>query len=101
MRLNSNEIQAIKSSAVEAFNNIPYKLFLFGSRTDDQKKGGDIDLLILTNSAEDKDKLVNLKTKFRVKVFTFIPEQRIDVTVATESEAKADKFLTSVHKIEL
>ena len=44
MRINKAIIKFFKSELDQIFTN--YKLYLFGSRTDDQKRGGDIDLLI-------------------------------------------------------
>jgi len=47
MRLNKTELEAIKKSfvAVSDANKVSGEVFLFGSRTDDKKFGGDIDLL--------------------------------------------------------
>ena len=70
-------------------------LYLFGSRTDDTKKGGDIDLLVLA-SCEDKDRIINLKSKLKLEIFKNIPEQKIDITVATDQELKTDLFLSSL-----
>ena len=47
MRLTSTEANAIKH-CIEIIDN-QAEVYLFGSRTDDQKKGGDIDLLIISN----------------------------------------------------
>ena len=46
MRLKTEEINAIKSTV----HNLDQEatVFLFGSRADDSKKGGDIDLLVLS-----------------------------------------------------
>lgn len=51
MRLKPKEIQAIKKAAKKQFG-AGAKIFLFGSREDDSKKGGDIDLYIETASKE-------------------------------------------------
>lgn len=58
MRLEESEILAISELARIHFG-MDVRVFLFGSRTDDLKKGGDIDLLI---SKEDVKRLT-VKTK--------------------------------------
>jgi hypothetical protein len=45
MRLSTDQIQAIRQAATAAFGQ-GTAVWLFGSRVDDAKKGGDIDLLI-------------------------------------------------------
>ncbi len=59
MRLSDKEVQAIK----DCFRNIFHsgEIYLFGSRVDDSKKGGDIDLYIRTDERED---LAYKKIKF-------------------------------------
>jgi predicted nucleotidyltransferase len=68
---------------------------LFGSRVDDTKKGGDIDLLVLVNSV-DKSFFIESKIKVLKVIFEKLDEQKIDITVATEDELKSDVFLRSV-----
>ena len=48
MRLTSFQREAIKRHFYEVFKE--GKIFLFGSRTDDEQKGGDIDLYIQTDT---------------------------------------------------
>jgi predicted nucleotidyltransferase len=46
MRLKPFEIETIKSCLKESFGENA-KIYLFGSRTDDAKRGGDIDLYVV------------------------------------------------------
>ncbi len=57
-------------------------LWLFGSRVDDAKRGGDIDLYIETKEI-DTDKLRDQKIKFLVSLERKIGEQKIDVVIKT------------------
>ena len=70
------------------------KIYLFGSRTDDNKKGGDIDLLIVfANSAA---KLSFKRLDFIVELTKKNGERKVDVTLAAEDELTNDVFLMSV-----
>lgn len=77
MRLNEYEkntiLAAVKAVDPEA------RIYLFGSRTDDTKKGGDIDVLIFSNIISFQDKL-NIKTQ----IFEHLEEQKIDLLVAKD-----------------
>jgi hypothetical protein len=78
MRLTSTEKKAIYNSAITVFGNNS-KVFLFGSRVDDRKKGGDIDLYIETDlSSEDA---LEKKIDFLVDVKTKIGDRTIDLVV--------------------
>ncbi len=74
MRLTPKQHQAIKKYFLEVFQD--GEIYLFGSRIDDEKKGGDIDLYIRT---KDKQNLVRKKLDFLVKLKREIGEQKIDV----------------------
>ncbi len=52
MRLTQDQIKAIKQTA-DAVLGEDSRVILFGSRTDDAKKGGDIDLLFETDHVVD------------------------------------------------
>ncbi len=80
MRLARDEIKAIKKAYQEIFED--GKIYLFGSRVDDTKMGGDIDLYLIPNK-----KLENLrekKIKFLIKLDEYIGEQKIDVILAKD-----------------
>ena len=47
MRMSEKDIFIIKSTILKYIQNA--KIILFGSRTDDNKKGGDIDTLVQTD----------------------------------------------------
>lgn len=73
MRLNEAQVEAIK----EAFSTfLPgSQIFLYGSRIDDTKKGGDIDLLVET------DHKPTIRSRSQIKNFIWgkIGEQKIDM----------------------
>lgn len=80
MRLNLNEINEIKAVAQSVFGaNV--LVTLFGSRIDDNKKGGDIDLLINCNKTISRDELYQLKLNFLIQLKKRIGDQKIDVLI--------------------
>lgn len=90
MRLSSLDLQRIKS-VYQDFSLQNSKLFLFGSRLDDSKKGGDIDLLLVFENA---DSLAQFKRlEFLVQLKKAIGDRKIDLTLATANELKTDPFL--------
>ena len=63
MRLNKKEIKKIKEIVEKNFGKS--QVFLFGSRLDDSKQGGDIDLFIVPQSREN---LLEKKIKTMAKL---------------------------------
>jgi len=74
MRLSKNVAEQIKKAFSEVFPK--GRIYLFGSRTDDNQKGGDIDLFI---EVKDKNNLFEKKIRFLSQVKKAIGDQRIDV----------------------
>jgi predicted nucleotidyltransferase len=74
MRLNEHYQKTIKKYFRECFGN--GKIYLFGSRVDDTKKGGDIDLYLVL---ENFDNLFEKKLKFLSRVKRELGEQKIDI----------------------
>jgi uncharacterized protein len=79
MRLTNKEIDSIKIAFQKHFAPGDH-LWLFGSRADDTKRGGDIDLYIETEEPELRTALKK-KTAFITDLWTSIGEQRIDVVI--------------------
>jgi predicted nucleotidyltransferase len=62
-----------------ALDGIPHPVFLFGSRVDDAKRGGDIDILILAENISDEERLgLSLRVTAR---FQTLCDEKIDVVV--------------------
>jgi len=77
VRLTEEEIKAIVETAKEVFGN-DVKVWLFGSRVDLTKRGGDIDLYIETPLKGD---ILDKKLTFLVRLEDKIGEQRIDLII--------------------
>ena len=74
MRLNKIEVEAIKTAFAEVFGD--GKVYLFGSRVDDTKKGGDIDLLVVSKEITKKDLRL-----LRIDFFDHFEEQKLDIVL--------------------
>ncbi len=87
MRLSEYEQEAIKKVFLEIFEN--GKIYLFGSRVDDTKKGGDIDLYIEPTQCQN---LVSKKIDFLVKLKNIIGDQKIDVVMGRGEDRMIDQI---------
>jgi len=90
MRLTEFEINAIKQCALEIFGG-NVQVFLFGSRVDNTKKGGDIDLYIKTEVGND----FSHKIKFLVALEQQIGEQKVDVVFAEDKNRAIEQQAVS------
>jgi predicted nucleotidyltransferase len=77
MRLTEQQHTAIRSLVTEVFG-ARAEVWLFGSRVDDNKRGGDIDLLIETDQV-DVNALTRAEICFLTKLQMKLGEQKIDV----------------------
>lgn len=82
MRLSEFEIESIKSVACEVWGSETI-IYLFGSRTDDSKKGGDIDLFVDLEAEQEPKKIMLQKAEFLGKLDILLGEQKIDLLVRT------------------
>ena len=74
MKLIESEVHSIKRAFIETFED--GKIYLFGSRVDDSKRGGDIDLLIVSDTLTKKDLRL-----IRIDFFKHFGEQKIDIVL--------------------
>jgi uncharacterized protein len=95
MRLSQFEIENINILAKKHFGQGAI-VFLFGSRTNDQKRGGDIDLFIQNSN----NRFLTLETKvhFLAELKTKIGERKIDVVLDNENTRQKKNFYRSVSR---
>lgn len=74
MRLTQEEVGVLKKRLKTL--SLHAKLYLFGSRVDDTKKGGDIDLLVVCDAITKKDLRL-----LRVDFFKHFGEQKLDIVL--------------------
>lgn len=79
MRLTARQASIICNTFRQQFGQ-KASLWLFGSRVDDTKRGGDIDLYVQTPE-QDVEKLFQAKIKFLVALDKQLGEQKIDVVL--------------------
>lgn len=85
MRLSDEERSAIKRAVQEHFGP-DARVYLFGSRADDQTRGGDIDLYV--ESELEGEELLEAKLRAMSQIQFRIGERKIDM-VASSPEAEA------------
>ena len=86
MRLTEREISAIKDTFSEVFGD--GEVFLFGSRIDDTKRGGDIDLYL---DPLVKDEIFEKKIRFLARLQEKIGLQKIDVVFHENAERPIER----------
>ena len=77
MRLTKQQVEIIRGAAETAFGSGTV-VKLFGSRVDDSKRGGDIDLLVRPT---DQDHLLRRKLRFLTLLEAALGERKIDVVI--------------------
>ncbi len=77
MRINDDVKQEIVKYAKMNFTD--FHLYLFGSRVDDSKKGGDIDLFVESKNALDLEKQMS----FLKQIYKNVTQKKVDLVVKT------------------
>lgn len=86
MRLSTEQVRIIRLAAQKSFGP-KARVWLFGSRVDERKHGGDIDLLIRTESGP-ADVLLEQKIRFLRLLEDTIGERRIDAVIETPGDSR-------------
>jgi hypothetical protein len=92
MRLSPNTIAAIRAGIDVVAAGKPYRLFLHGSRVSDEKKGGDIDLLLLCDSIT-LSFFRSSKLAILMNIEKCLGEQHIDLTIASNEGSDQSDFV--------
>lgn len=87
MRLNTDQIQAIRYAAKTSFGD-EAAVWLFGSRVDDAKKGGDIDLLVRPAPAV-ADQLFAKKIHMLTLLERLLGERQIDLVIEQPNDSRS------------
>ena len=91
MRLSRKEIETILKVANEIYGK-GVKVYLFGSRTDDNKRGGDIDLLLRRTPQSNGGILKRIRMAARLK--ELLGDQKIDIIGDHETSVVAREALS-------
>mgnify|MGYP002629446430 CR=1 FL=1 len=89
MRLTKYEVKVIKNSFDEIFEG--GEIYLFGSRVDDAKKGGDIDLFLDLKNNLNMTQELDKKSRFKIELEDKLGEQKIDVVISKNKERLIEK----------
>lgn len=100
MRLTEFQITTINNLSKKHFGSST-RIYLFGSRTDDSKKGGDIDLLIRNN--DESALTLEAKIHYLAELKKILGNQKIDIVLDNSATRKKLNFYSSVinNQIEL
>lgn len=95
MRVPKEQLEFLKKNIIQFAPDA--KVYLFGSRVDDRKRGGDIDILILSS------KLLELEQKIKIKVAfdSKFGEQKIDLVDFTFNDPSPFKKLVLLEAVEI
>jgi len=97
MRLTNEEKKDLIKAIEEFIGKNPAELRLFGSRTDEHLKGGDIDLLLLVSHSKIKNQLQAKKHLILARIKELLGDQKIDLYIAQFSDLDQDPFLQVIY----
>ncbi|WP_293442395.1 nucleotidyltransferase domain-containing protein [Persephonella sp.] len=87
VRLSDQQIKAIKDAIQQVFGN-EAKVYIFGSRAVSDKKGGDIDIMVLVPDLQDKYKK---KIQLLTELYKRLGERKIDLIITDSIKTDIEK----------
>jgi hypothetical protein len=96
MRLKPDEIDHIIHELGLFIGSHQAELRLYGSRVHDERRGGDIDLLLLTNTLSLANHIMEKKHYLLANIKKNIGDQKIDLLIIDNESAKQDLFLSMI-----
>ena len=93
MRFYTEEKEALKF----ALSDFKGKVYLFGSRLDNKKRGGDIDILLIPR---EKTNPLKLSLKIQTKFFSKC-EEKIDVVIYDNKNIFCKEILKSAKRLDI
>jgi predicted nucleotidyltransferase len=91
MRLTLKQREVIVSTLETIFGKNS-KIYLFGSRVDNTKRGGDIDLLVITEESLSSEELIRRKLKALAELYKKLGERKIDLLVTDYPQKEIEKI---------
>ncbi|MBL1274694.1 MAG: nucleotidyltransferase domain-containing protein [Ectothiorhodospiraceae bacterium] len=86
MRLTPSQVKAIQKVTTDVFG-AQARVWLFGSRVDDNKRGGDIDLMIRPAGVSPREILLR-KIRFLTKLEQLLGERKVDVIIEAPDDQR-------------
>ncbi len=86
MRLTTDQIQAIRDAASSTFGD-KAAVWLFGSRVDNSKKGGDIDVLVRPAPTSDDEPFAR-KIRMLILLERLLGERKIDLVIEQANDPR-------------
>jgi len=90
LRIDENEIKIIKSTILNYIDDA--KIMLFGSRVDDSKKGGDIDIFVQTNHKITLSDEIKILSDLEINGI----ERKVDLVIQTPYKKNQSIFKTAL-----
>jgi len=97
MRLSTAERRAVENASRETLP-AGTRVLLFGSRLDDSRRGGDIDLLVELPGPLSADDTVDRRSRFTARLYRLLEERRIDVVMTQQGSQDRRAVVTAARQ---